>query len=90
MEKVNTFLRSRVGMLAVAVPGVAGALALGAPAFALGTEYDPTGSLKDFANTAGNTAGPIVVAVASAMVGLVLLFWGIRFVFGLVRHGISS
>jgi len=52
------------------------------------TNYDPTSALTGFASTLSTTAGPIIIAVSTAMIGLTLLFWGVRYVKGFLgkRH----
>jgi hypothetical protein len=71
--------------------GVIGAGALvGAAGVASAATYDPTSDLTTFASTAGTTAGPLVVIVAGAFIGLALLFWGVRAVYRFIsgRHSI--
>lgn len=74
-------LRASVGAVVVAGSvlawsGIAGAV-----------PYNPTTSLTSFATGAGTLAGPIIVAVAVSLIGLAVLFWGVRFVYGLLTSG---
>lgn len=87
---ISKVASSRRAMIATAGASAVGVLAVAVPSFALTPPpYDPSAGLTDFSTAVGNQAGPIVIAVATALVGLVLLFWGVRFVFGLVRGGVS-
>ena len=72
--KIGAGVIAVIGMVA-AVAGVAGA-----------ATYDPTSGLTTFAGTVGTTAGPIVLAVAGALIGLALLFWGVRYAFSFIGH----
>ncbi len=77
---------SATAKTAVAVAMIAGFLTGGA-LLAGATSYDPTSDLTNLANSTGSQLGPIVVAVVTALIGIVILFWGVRFVMGLVHRG---
>lgn len=79
------FLASAKGRCIAAVAMVAGGLSV--PALAGATTYDPTSDSTALANGAGTLAGPVIVAVATALIGLVVLLWAVRFVYGLLRGG---
>lgn len=83
LTSAKAVLSSRFAKVAVLVSAPVAAIAAGTMAGATGS-YDPTSGLTTFANTVGTTAGPIVIAVASALVGLALLFWGIKFAFSFI------
>ena len=72
------------GSAAVAVV-LATLLAAGGSAFAL--PYNPTTDVTTLAGNAVTTMGPIVVALAGAVVGLAILAWGLRSVFRMIGSG---
>ncbi len=85
---MRNFLATRKGQAVMVVATLAGVLGLSGVAGA--TTYDPTASLTSFADTFGTTLGPIVLAVAGAVVGIAILFWGIKFVFGFIHARVRA
>ena len=83
MSKVTGLLSSRLFQVIVAVSTVVGVVAAETAAGAV--NYMPTTALTTFASSFSTNAGTIILPVAVAMVGLVVLFWAIRFVFGFLR-----
>jgi hypothetical protein len=49
------------------------------------TTYDPTSGLGTLANSVSSQTAPIVIEVATAMIGLTLLFWGVRYVLRFIK-----
>lgn len=84
---MKNFLATRKGQALAAIATVASVV--GFAGIAGATAYDPTSALTTFANGFGTSLGPIVLAVAGAVVGIVILFWGVRFVFGLVHSRVK-
>ena len=84
MTKLN---RMRTLVAAACVTSVG--LVAGMVGIASATPYDPTSDLTTLASNTGSSLGPVVVAVATALIGIVILFWGVKFVYGLIdkRHG---
>lgn len=82
---------SKLSTRVVAVIGaIVGVLALPGYAFAAaGDPYTPATALTDatsFAGTLTSSAAPVVLAIAGAVIGLMLLGWAIRTVFSKVRR----
>ena len=50
------------------------------------TTYDPTSDATNFANTATSTAAPIIFIVAGALIALAVVFWVVKYVFGMLRR----
>lgn len=89
MENDNTkspslFMKASVGVLVAALAIVGSAQA------ALAQAFDPEAEVTTLAGTAVNTMGPIVIALATAVIGLAILAWALRKVFRLIRSGGSS
>lgn len=82
LGKLRRFAASPVAVSAAGVAAAVGVLAASGVAGA--ATYDPTSALTTFADNFGTSAGPVVLAVGSAFVGLALLFWGVRFAFAFV------
>lgn len=60
---------------------------LGTAGAAFAVPYDPTSDVTTLAGNAVSTMGPIVVALAGAVVGLAILAWGLRAVFRMIGSG---
>jgi hypothetical protein len=84
-EKTMQFLASGKGKIIVFLAMLTGGLAT--PVIAGATTYDPTSDATSLATNAGTLAGPVIVAVAAALIGLVVLLWAVRFVYGLLKGG---
>jgi hypothetical protein len=82
-KKMKESLANRKAQILMATATVLGVLGFAGLAGAV--PYDPTSGLTTFATGFGSQLGPIVLAVAGAVVGIVILFWGVKFVFGLVH-----
>lgn len=63
------------------------AVILGAAGVATAVPYNPTTDVTSLADNAVSTMGPIVVALAGAVIGLAILAWGLRAVFRMVGSG---
>lgn len=87
LSKAMGLLRSNYGLVAASLAGggVVAAFMLASSAGA--TNYDPTSNLTTLASSAGNTMGPIVIAVVTAVIGIAVLFWGVRFILHFVSRG---
>jgi hypothetical protein len=83
---VDAVNRHKVTSGAVALAGAVGG-SLASAGMASATTYDPTSSLTSLADTTGTQMGPIVIAVIGGMIGVALLFWGGRFVWGVASKG---
>lgn len=59
----------------------------GSAAAAFATPYDPTSDVTSLGTSAASTMGPIIVALAGAILGLAVLSWGIRAVFRAISSG---
>jgi hypothetical protein len=49
------------------------------------TSYNPTSGLEAMASTIGAEAGPIIIGVSVALIGLVMAAWGASYVLGWLR-----
>jgi hypothetical protein len=78
---LSTFNRASAGVAVV----VLSVLVLGGAAFAV--PYDPTTDVGTLATNAVTTMGPIVVALAGAVLGLAILAWALRAVFRMIGSG---
>jgi type IV secretory pathway VirB2 component (pilin) len=87
MENLQNLVHSGNAKAIAAVAVVLGVLSFAVPAFAVTTPYDPTSDVTTLAGNAATTMGPIIVAVAGAIVGLAILSWGLRAVFRAIRSG---
>jgi hypothetical protein len=91
LNKAAAWVRMHRVLVSLWLAGVIGTSTLvGAAGVASAATYDPTSDVTNFAQSAASTAGPLVVIVAGAFIGLALLFWGVRAVYRFIsgRHAI--
>jgi hypothetical protein len=86
MNKLQNITQSRFNQALVGVGTVVGVI-LGAVGVAGATTYDPTADLTTLAGNAVSTMGPVIVALAGAVVGIAILSWGLRAVFRMISSG---
>lgn len=91
-KAIVSFFGTAWGKASAGALMVLSVLGIAAPAFAqTASTYTPTNASTDVTNFAGTTfasVAPMLLAVAGALIGIVLLVWGIRVVLHKVR-GVS-
>jgi len=75
-------MRKRIALIFALVAAFA---VMAVPAFA--QTLDPLSEVTTLTGTAVDALGPIMIAVATAAIGLAVLWFGIKFVYKLVRSG---